>query len=127
MRSAYGSPESDMVCTVNVVRNRGNTATEDRICSRIWAVLHALWQPNVATGATEGANACEPGLLKSTAPSAPDPIRWSLGMAGAQFAGHPSGFPVRDDSGGAEGIRTPGLLIANETRYQLRHSPLRAP
>lgn len=27
--------------------------------------------------------------------------------------------------GGAEGIRTPGLLIANETRYQLRHSPKR--
>src|SRR5690349_23307947 len=26
--------------------------------------------------------------------------------------------------GGAEGIRTPDLLIANETRYQLRHSPL---
>jgi len=25
--------------------------------------------------------------------------------------------------GGAEGIRTPDLLIANETRYQLRHSP----
>ena len=24
---------------------------------------------------------------------------------------------------GAEGIRTPDLLIANETRYQLRHSP----
>ncbi len=30
-----------------------------------------------------------------------------------------TGFP----SGGAEGIRTPDLLIANETRYQLRHSP----
>ncbi len=28
--------------------------------------------------------------------------------------------------GGAEGIRTPDLLIANETRYQLRHSPDRA-
>ena len=27
--------------------------------------------------------------------------------------------------GGAEGIRTPDLLIANETRYQLRHSPKR--
>ena len=26
--------------------------------------------------------------------------------------------------GGAEGIRTPDLLIANETRYQLRHSPM---
>ena len=26
-------------------------------------------------------------------------------------------------NGGAEGIRTPDLLIANETRYQLRHSP----
>ena len=25
--------------------------------------------------------------------------------------------------GGARGIRTPDLLIANETRYQLRHSP----
>jgi len=25
--------------------------------------------------------------------------------------------------GGAEGIRTPGLLDANEARYQLRHSP----
>src|SRR5690348_7773939 len=25
--------------------------------------------------------------------------------------------------GGAEGIRTPDLLVANETRYQLRHSP----
>src|SRR5690625_922222 len=24
---------------------------------------------------------------------------------------------------GAEGIRTPDLLVANETRYQLRHSP----
>jgi hypothetical protein len=27
------------------------------------------------------------------------------------------------DLGGAEGIRTPGLLVANEARYQLRHSP----
>ena len=26
--------------------------------------------------------------------------------------------------GGAEGNRTPDLLIANETRYQLRYSPL---
>src|SRR5690348_72668 len=26
--------------------------------------------------------------------------------------------------GGAEGIRTPDLLVANETRYQLRHSPV---
>lgn len=25
--------------------------------------------------------------------------------------------------GGAEGNRTPDLLIANETRYQLRYSP----
>ena len=28
-----------------------------------------------------------------------------------------------DPSCGARGIRTPDLLIANETRYQLRHSP----
>ena len=33
---------------------------------------------------------------------------------------HPDRMSVR---GGARGIRTPDLLIANETRYQLRHSP----
>ena len=38
---------------------------------------------------------------------------------------HNNGIPVPGvDTSGAEGIRTPGLLIANETRYQLRHSPL---
>ena len=32
--------------------------------------------------------------------------------------------PIRMSAcGGARGIRTPDLLIANETRYQLRHSP----
>ncbi len=34
---------------------------------------------------------------------------------------------ARLPSGGAEGIRTPDLLIANETRYQLRHSPVVRP
>lgn len=29
----------------------------------------------------------------------------------------------QSEPGGAAGIRTPDLLIANETRYQLRHSP----
>ncbi len=33
--------------------------------------------------------------------------------------------PLTSGFGGAEGIRTPDLLIANETRYQLRHSPKR--
>ena len=33
----------------------------------------------------------------------------------------PGGADLR--GGGARGIRTPDLLIANETRYQLRHSP----
>ena len=28
------------------------------------------------------------------------------------------------DIGGAEGTRTPDPLVANEVRYQLRHSPL---
>jgi hypothetical protein len=32
-------------------------------------------------------------------------------------------WPQTCGFGGAEGIRTPDLLIANETRYQLRHSP----
>src|ERR1700710_481342 len=33
--------------------------------------------------------------------------------------------PLTSRFGGAEGIRTPDLLVANETRYQLRHSPMR--
>ena len=36
-------------------------------------------------------------------------------------SGGAGSFPGR--CGGARGIRTPDLLIANETRYQLRHSP----
>ena len=31
---------------------------------------------------------------------------------------------VRRDGGGAEGIRTPGLLIANEALSQLSYSPV---
>ena len=31
---------------------------------------------------------------------------------------------TRQRGGGAEGIRTPDLLTASQTRYQLRHSPL---
>jgi hypothetical protein len=30
---------------------------------------------------------------------------------------------VNLDIGGAKGTRTPDLLVANETRYRLRHSP----
>lgn len=53
------------------------------------------------------------------------------GPIGPQCAEWPSqspssgcpGWPQTGGSGGAEGIRTPDLLIANETRYQLRHSP----
>jgi hypothetical protein len=33
----------------------------------------------------------------------------------------PCQSPVMD--GGAKGTRTPDLLVANETRYRLRHSP----
>src|SRR5699024_7072698 len=40
--------------------------------------------------------------------------------SGGTGFGHPT-------LGGAKGIRTPDLLIANETRYQLRHSPKSGP
>jgi hypothetical protein len=36
----------------------------------------------------------------------------------------PARCPELLKRGGAKGIRTPDLLDANETRYQLRHSPL---
>ncbi len=36
---------------------------------------------------------------------------------------HKSHHLAGDGICGAKGIRTPDLLIANETRYQLRHSP----
>ena len=35
----------------------------------------------------------------------------------------PAALRCRGLWSGAKGIRTPDLLIANETRYQLRHSP----
>src|SRR4051794_25693142 len=44
------------------------------------------------------------------------------GSRNAEEAGR-SVCPASSSAGGAEGIRTPDLLIANETRYQLRHSP----
>ena len=54
---------------------------------------------------------------------------WSLGLrfpraARARLAGRCAwALATRVSESGAEGIRTPDLLIANETRYQLRHSP----
>ena len=33
-------------------------------------------------------------------------------------------WALGDFTGGPEGNRTPDLLIANETRYQLRHRPV---
>src|SRR5690606_24523694 len=35
----------------------------------------------------------------------------------------PATYVMNSDIGGPRGIRTPDLLIANETRYQLRHGP----
>ena len=43
-------------------------------------------------------------------------------MAG--LSTHNVTYDATDHTGGARGIRTPDLLIANETRYQLRHSPM---
>ena len=71
------------------------------------------------------------------APTAPD---WTVSTHGGTHGAHVRARRTRDAasgnekgtvpaggrrclSGGAEGIRTPDLLIANETRYQLRHSP----
>ena len=47
------------------------------------------------------------------------------GAAGAALRGRRRARTSRSgpSPGGARGIRTPDLLIANETRYQLRHSP----
>jgi hypothetical protein len=47
------------------------------------------------------------------------PVMTAIGLAKCGAFTQVSGV----SSGGAEGIRTPDLLIANETRYQLRHSP----
>jgi hypothetical protein len=41
---------------------------------------------------------------------------------GGQPTCHDADVP-EESKGGAEGIRTPDPLIANEVRYQLRHSP----
>jgi hypothetical protein len=49
-------------------------------------------------------------------------------MSGALVCGSVVGFSaVNGFKSGAEGIRTPDPLIANEVRYQLRYSPLVVP
>ena len=52
-------------------------------------------------------------------------VQHSVGAQEADGGAIPQRFarPAAESGGGAEGIRTPDLLIANETRYQLRHSP----
>ncbi len=52
-------------------------------------------------------------------------VQHRVGVEEADGGAIPQRFarPAAELLGGAEGIRTPGLLIANETRYQLRHSP----
>jgi hypothetical protein len=42
---------------------------------------------------------------------------------GAQIIGSAFRLANAPLSGGAKGTRTPDLLVANETRYRLRHSP----
>ena len=60
---------------------------------------------------------------------APTPSEGDHLRAASQKRGLPRQFPGGADlrGGGARGIRTPDLLIANETRYQLRHSPKGGP
>jgi hypothetical protein len=50
-------------------------------------------------------------------------------MTRDQSRGHVRICPAQEPIhvGGAKGIRTPDLLVANETRYQLRHSPADRP
>src|SRR4051812_25971398 len=57
--------------------------------------------------------------LTSDPPGTTDPTT----RTGRTLRVRPVSDVLRHHTGGAEGIRTPDLLIANETRYQLRHSP----
>ena len=61
----------------------------------------------------------------------PSPPRWSLASTEIRLAGRPSyakpgdGTKRESTFGGAEGSRTPDLLIANETLYQLSYDPIK--
>ena len=48
-----------------------------------------------------------------------------IGATPTGFASNHENKPSQGHThnGGAKGTRTPDLLVANETRYQLRHSP----
>src|SRR5699024_5456825 len=66
------------------------------------------------------------GVGVTGATAAADPVRWhgAGGRRGCATSGRRAEKEGRE-MGGASGIRTRDLLVANETRYQLRHSPRR--
>ena len=64
-----------------------------------------------------------PGAVTAPAPGVPATRYWP-GPAGRDLPSTGAGLEPATSSGGVTGIRTPGLLDANETRYQLRHNPM---
>ena len=71
---------------------------------------------------TQSSPAPQPGPTAPGTPAAPQATQQQAPRQRSQAYKnrHPNRMSV---CGGARGIRTPDLLIANETRYQLRHSP----
>ncbi len=82
---------------------------------------------------TSKVSCCSHEVPSSEPGRPPEPSAVRSGPRGARRAERPCSAPATGSAhslragviGGAEGIRTPDLLIANETRYQLRHSPER--
>ncbi len=100
--------------------------------------LHATLVDRVRTGSVATRKAMFTALVESLEVHALDDIRPVFRLGGPELTKASNSPEVAGQdgeratagemfasraSGGAEGIRTPDLLIANETRYQLRHSP----
>jgi hypothetical protein len=80
---------------------------------------------STSTKTTDSASrTTDPSRCSSPLRSAPNALTWAQDSNKARTETIDDGKDFEPCAwGGARGIRTPDLLIANETRYQLRHSP----
>ena len=106
---------TELLIDLNDLHNRCEP-TERRILNRVLLTHITI---NVKENAAYTPKCLQPSSSRSQAVNIDVPAKVMIETKLSRQ--DPGGADLR--GGGARGIRTPDLLIANETRYQLRHSP----
>lgn len=97
-------------CTSRRSRGRSYEGTESRRSKQCWVPLESVRRSRVRQAPQPEPFARGGGARAAGPRASPVHARRPVHRTGLRFSG-------------AEGIRTPGLFVANEARYQLRHSP----